>query len=77
MLALQPTIQVEQEEARIFDHTRTYISTIPLERLKWLWERRMENQINPPLATSQPPSQDFANEFAWLVNRYVTILPRI
>ena len=76
ILASQPTIEVEQEKARIFDHTRTYISTIFLEQLKWLWERHMENQTNPLVATLQLPPQDFATKIAWLLNIYIVVLPR-
>ena len=33
----KPIIQVQGMKSNIYDHTKIYISTMPLTRLQWLW----------------------------------------
>ena len=60
---------------QIYKNVGSYQTTIPLERLTWLWERY---SLYKPIEnhTLSPPIQTFAIEILLLINQYMKRLPR-
>ena len=51
----QPTIQIQESEATIYDQRGNYMATITIEKLQWLWNQFSYHQSNQ-LANSLQPS---------------------
>ena len=47
-----------------------------MERLKWLWARFSQHNLTHLTYFLQPKVQNFETEILWLIQRYVTILPK-
>jgi hypothetical protein len=62
------TIQVLHNSAFLYDHNGRHLHTIPITRLKWLWNQY--NHSLPHLPTLEPPLQSFETEIIWLIYRY-------
>ena len=76
ILANKPTIQINTSVANIYDHHGKYIATINIDRLQWLWNQFTHNNQQHLTNFLHPPPQDFETEVLWLLQRYVTILPK-
>ena len=76
ILVNEPTIQTNASEADIYDQNGNHVVTLTIERIQWLWAQFSQN--NPHHLTNflQPPPQDFETEILWLIQRYITILPK-
>jgi ribonuclease HI len=62
------TIQVLHNSAFLYDSNGQHLHTIPITRLKWLWDQY--NHSLPHLPTLEPPLQSFKTEIIWLIYRY-------
>ena len=72
----KPTIQIQDKMSNIYDQKGNYITSLKTERLQWLWNCFCCNRL-PHLANFlQPPPQDFETEVLWLIQQYITILPK-
>jgi hypothetical protein len=60
-----PLIQVQHNLAHIYNDTGTYLATIPLTRLKWLWAQYHRILPHPP--PLEPPIQSFETKLSWLI----------
>jgi ribonuclease HI len=47
-----------------------------LDRIQWLWNQFTHNNNQHLTNFLQPPPQDFETEVLWLLQRYITILPK-
>ena len=74
--ANKPTIQIQNSMANIHDQNGNYIATLTIERLQWLWNQFSQNNLPHLTPFLQPPPQDFETEILWLLQRYITILPK-
>ena len=74
--ANKPTIQTQALESNIYDPNGNYMATITTDRQQWLWNQFTHN--NSPQLTNflQPPPRDFETEVLWLIQRYISILPK-
>jgi DNA-directed RNA polymerase subunit L len=52
------------------------MATITINRLQWLWDQFSHNNHTHHNFDLQPPSQSFEKEILWLIQRYITILPK-
>ena len=52
------------------------MATITTERLQWLWSQFSQNVLTTKNQSLQPPPQNFETEILWLIQRYITILPK-
>jgi hypothetical protein len=76
ILANKPTTQVLALESHIYDQGGNYMAIITTKRLHWLWNIYSHNNLMNLTNFLQPPPQDFETEILWLVQRYITILPK-
>jgi hypothetical protein len=76
ILVNKPTIQINTSVANIHDQNGNYIATINIDRLQWLWSQFTHNNQQHLTNFLHPPPQDFETEVLWLLQRYVTILPK-
>jgi hypothetical protein len=76
ILVNKPTIQMNTSEASVYDQNGNYIATINIDRLQWLWSQFTHNKQQHLINFLHPPPQDFETEVLWLLQRYVTILPK-
>jgi hypothetical protein len=60
----------------IYTTKKNYIATLTIERLHWLWKQFSHNTLQHLTNFLQPPLQDFETEILWLLQRYITILPK-
>jgi hypothetical protein len=72
----QPTIQIQNSEANIYDQRGNYMASITTERLQWLWNQFSYHHFSQSTNALQPPPQNFELEVLWLIQRYITILPK-
>jgi hypothetical protein len=72
----QPTIQIQNSEANIYDQRTNYMATITTERLQWLWNQFSYDHFLQTTKILQPPSQNFETKILWLIQRYIIILPK-
>ena len=68
------TIQIVNEVAHIYEETRKYLITIPMDRLKWLW-KQYTTSLNRPHGLI-PQTQPFETEIVWLYQRYKYRIPK-
>jgi hypothetical protein len=64
------TIQVFHDSAYLYNSIGTHLHTIPLYRLKWLWNQY--HKAIPSLPPLEPPLQSFETEVIWLLERHYT-----
>ena len=76
ILVNKPTIQIQDLESHIYDQDGNYMATITTNRLHWLWNRYSHNNLPHLSNFLQHPPQDFETEILWLIQRYITILPK-
>jgi hypothetical protein len=74
ILTPTPTIQLQHENAHIYDHNGTHLITIPATRLNWLWLQYHTTLHNSLIFT--PPIQSFETKIAWLYQRYKYRIPK-
>ena len=55
----QPTIQIQDSEANIYDQQGNYMATITRERLQWLWNQFCYHRPTRSTISLQPPPQNF------------------
>ena len=72
----KPTIQISSSEANIYDHNGQHVASMNLDRIQWLWNQFTHNNHQHLTNFLQPPPQDFETEVLWLLQRYITILPK-
>jgi ribonuclease HI len=72
----KPSITTHALGANIYDQKRNFIATLTLERLHWLWNQFSHNTLQHLTNFLQPPPQDFETEILWLLQIYITILPK-
>ena len=67
-------IQVQCDNAHIYDKTGKHLITIPYNRLAWLWTQynRMRHQPHNLI----PSTQTFEIEMTWLYQRYKHRIPK-
>ena len=68
------TIQIKNDVAHIYEETRKYLITIPIDRLKWLWKQYTQS-LNRPHGLI-PPIQPFETKIVWLYQRYKYRIPK-
>jgi hypothetical protein len=76
ILVNKPTIQTSTSGASVYDQNGNHIATINIDRLQWLWSQFTHNKQQHLINFLHPPPQDFETEVLWLLQRYVTILPK-
>ena len=76
ILANKPTIQIQDLVYNIYDQNGNYIATLNTERLPWLLNRFSHNNLPHLTNFLQPMPQDFETEILWLIQSYITILPK-
>ena len=57
------TIQTQNDVAHIYEETRKYLITIPIDRLKWLWKQYIQSLNRPHGLISS--TQSFETEIVW------------
>ena len=72
----QPTIQIQNSEAHVYDQRGNYMASITAERLQWLWNQYSYHHFSQATQNLQPLPQNFETEILWLIQRYITILPK-
>ena len=70
----QNTIQIKDEMTHLYDETGKHLITIPITRLKWLWDQYSKAKDSPHGLT--PPTQPFETEIIWLYQRYKYRIPK-
>ena len=71
-----PAIQIQNLEAHVYDQRGNYMASISTERLQWLWNQYSYHHFSQATQNLQPPPQNFETEILWLIQRYITILPK-
>ena len=59
----QPTIQIQDSEANIYDQRGNHMATITTERLQWLWNQFSYNNPSQLTNSLQPQPQNFETEY--------------
>lgn len=76
ILTNKPIMQIQASMSNIYNHNTKYIATLNIERLQWLWNQFSHDNLLHLTNFLQPPSPDFETKILWLVQRYITTLPK-
>ena len=69
-----PTINIDGEQAHIYEDNRRPFFSIPTSRLQWLWNQYY-NSLQTP-TNIEPSTQSFETEIVWLYQRYKYWIPK-
>lgn len=70
IVANQPTIKIEEQQAYIYEIDGKYLAAITKERFHWLWNK-YNNRLNIQQVPLYPTKQDVATEIVWMIQRYI------